>query len=195
MQQNGGSGFKRLIGLAILAFSITLAVIIGRRMSTEAMAVVIGVACGVLASIPTSLLILAVIRRGDQQVEWRQPTSPSPPVIIVQGGEPRRLELPELPRPAPRWQSTPRQFEVVGQAVTFPGELGAGQYLVYEGEDTGTVCDANWNVVHTVRAEGARPTVAPGMGTVRLTCEPLGQLAATVRLSMMGDAETVRKVP
>ena len=48
---------KKVAILALLAFAVTLAVIIGQRMSTDAMAVVVGVACGVLASIPTSLLM------------------------------------------------------------------------------------------------------------------------------------------
>jgi hypothetical protein len=41
-----------------ILFSVALAVVIGNRMSTDAMAVVVGVACGVLASIPTSLLMI-----------------------------------------------------------------------------------------------------------------------------------------
>jgi hypothetical protein len=102
--------------LAVIAFAVTLAIIIGRRMSTEAMAVVVGVACGVLASIPASLLIVAVARRGGQQDQWQQtrPRAASPPVVVIQGGQPQRWETPQLPA-STRYQNSPRAFEVVGQ--------------------------------------------------------------------------------
>ena len=58
---------RRIIGLAVVAGGITLAIVVGQRMSTDAMAVVIGVVFGVAASIPTSLLIVAATRgRRDQ---------------------------------------------------------------------------------------------------------------------------------
>ena len=41
-----------------LAFVVTLAVIVGQRLSSEAMAVMVGVVAGVAASIPTSLLVV-----------------------------------------------------------------------------------------------------------------------------------------
>ncbi|GAF73842.1 unnamed protein product, partial [marine sediment metagenome] len=97
--------------VALLAFAVTLAVIIGQRMSTDAMAVVVGVACGVLASIPTSLLILAVSgRRGEREVRQRRDY---PPVVIVNPGsnQPRYLQPPFQ---APLMQVQQRQFHVIG---------------------------------------------------------------------------------
>ena len=89
---------KKVAIVALIAFAVTLAVIIGQRMSTEAMAVVVGVACGVLASIPTSLLILAVSgRRGEREV--RQQRRDYPPVVIVNPG-PTSLVI--CSRPSPR---------------------------------------------------------------------------------------------
>ena len=101
--------------IAIIAFAVTLAVIIGQRMSTDAMAVVIGVACGVLASVPTSLLILAVSGRqpgrGEQR-EARQQRS-SPPVVIVNPGNNQPHYL-QPPFQAPPLQGQERQFRVIG---------------------------------------------------------------------------------
>ena len=54
---------SKLLPLLMLGFGVALAVIIGQRMSTDAMAVVIGVAVGVAASVPTSLLLVALLRR------------------------------------------------------------------------------------------------------------------------------------
>ena len=103
---------KKVVTVAVIAFAVTLAVIIGKRMSTDAMAVVIGVACGVMASIPTSLLILAESgRRGEREV--RQRRADYPPVVIVNPGsnQPRYLQP---PYPAPLIQGQERQFRVIG---------------------------------------------------------------------------------
>ncbi len=76
-----------LAGLAATAFAVTLAVIIGNRLSDEALAVLAGAVCGVGAAIPTSLLVVAVTRRRD---EARAPTTiahqsqgPYPPIVVI----------------------------------------------------------------------------------------------------------------
>ncbi len=56
---------KLLIGLVAMTFAVTLAVIVGNRLSDEALAVLAGAVCGVGAAIPTSLLIVVVSRRYD----------------------------------------------------------------------------------------------------------------------------------
>jgi hypothetical protein len=104
-----------------LVFAVTLAVIVGKELSTEAMAVVIGVVCGVAAGIPTSLLLLLALNRRDAQPDrdqdLQQARSGAPPIVVIQGGSPQ--SLPQGPQagywPAP--QSGPivnRQFQVVG---------------------------------------------------------------------------------
>ena len=107
---------KRLVALVLVAFAVTLAVIVGKRMSTDAMAVVIGIVCGVGASIPTSLLILAVTSRRETKEGRGQ--AGFPPVVIVNPGNqagqvPNYHQPPTLP-PALS-QGGPRQFRVIGQ--------------------------------------------------------------------------------
>ncbi len=114
---------KKVVAVAFIAFIVTLAVIIGRRMSTDAMAVVIGVGCGVLASIPTSLLILAVMnRRGEREIPQRREY---PPVVIVNpsSNQPHYLQT---PFPAPMLQPQQRQFRVIGDEDVV---LDEGRYL------------------------------------------------------------------
>ena len=80
---------KWLIPAACLVFVVTLAVVIGQRMSTDAMAVVIGVIFGVAASIPTSLLIIAASRRSivDRAMADRSNYERyMPPVIVLSPG-------------------------------------------------------------------------------------------------------------
>jgi hypothetical protein len=90
-------------------------------MSSEAMAVVIGVVCGVAASIPTSVLLLVVLNRGERQRcddrQQRQREANYPPVVVVQGSG--QAGLPPGPQagywpmadPGPAMH---RRFHVVG---------------------------------------------------------------------------------
>jgi hypothetical protein len=105
---------KKLLVPALLGFGVTLAVVIGQRMSTDAMAVVIGVAVGVAASVPTSVLLVALLRRErngwSQSAGWRselpqqsQPAYPqfaTPNVIILNPADllaGRGLQQPQIP--------------------------------------------------------------------------------------------------
>lgn len=56
-----------LIALAALIFIGTLAVIIGQRLSTEAMAVLLGVFAGVIASVPTTAVVTWLVLRNNNQ--------------------------------------------------------------------------------------------------------------------------------
>ncbi len=106
-------GFAGVVGVA---FAVTLAVVIGNRLSDEALAVLAGAVCGVGAAIPTSLLIVAVTRRQERGQERQQPTvqpqNAYPPVVVIAppGGQ-RWLEgggMPTFEVP------TQRHFTVVG---------------------------------------------------------------------------------
>ena len=75
---------KFLALMLVFVFTATLAVVVGNRLSDEALAVLAGTVCGVGAAIPTSLIIVAVTRR---HTEPRTQTGPSqaafPPVVVV----------------------------------------------------------------------------------------------------------------
>jgi len=86
--RNGGWGrLRTFIGLVVVAFAVAMAVVIGNRLSDEALAVLAGAVCGVGAAIPTSLLIVAVTRRrGERDAQRVQSFGPQggyPPVIVV----------------------------------------------------------------------------------------------------------------
>ena len=117
-----------ILGLAVVCFCVALAVFVGYRMSAEAMAVVIGVVCGVLASIPMSALILLITQRQRRpsldvapESPWMQPQQQwmqqrnMPPVVVIQGGQ-------AMPRPdmmelqPPMTAAMPRQFRVIGES-------------------------------------------------------------------------------
>lgn len=95
-----------------LAFGAIMALIIGQRMSAEAMAVVIGVAAGVAASVPTSLILIALLRRKyettpERAQEFRTSLAPfpqmtgQPPVIVLDPYQLVRQNQQAMPLPPP----------------------------------------------------------------------------------------------
>lgn len=118
---------RRLIPLSLMAGVVTLAIIIGQRMSTDAMAVMVGVVFGVAASIPTSLLI-ALAMRGARRPEppYRrddyQPSPPAPQIYVVNPGQlapgSPTAGQPALPQPpAGYYVAEPtRRYKVVGES-------------------------------------------------------------------------------
>jgi len=103
----------KVLVLAVAAFAITLAIVVGNRMSAEAMAVVVGsttsarMICGIAASIPLSVLILILTSRLGRSEPRRLDY---PPVVVVNPGVQAQADryLPYLPPAAP---SSPRSLE------------------------------------------------------------------------------------
>lgn len=120
-QGGAGMGLRKILVALGLVFVIALAVVVGKQMSAEAMAVVVGVVCGVAAGIPTSVLLLVVFSRRDQS-RFVEPDRPQrqhnyPPVVVIQGGSSQALppgqQAGYWPAPTPA-TSASRQFSVVG---------------------------------------------------------------------------------
>ena len=115
-------GSQRQSGLwGAVAFGVALAVIIGVRLEQAALAVVVGVACGVGASIPISLLIVSVLRRWDARVEKpeirnaEQRRAQSAPIVMV-----APPNAPQLTQPA-TWSGplpVERRFAIIGEEKT-----------------------------------------------------------------------------
>ncbi len=81
---------KRIAALVAVAFAVTLAVVVGTRLSSDAIAVLVGVVAGVAASIPTALLLIVVTRRrkeeDDDETYYQDRRRDGPPVIVVAPG-------------------------------------------------------------------------------------------------------------
>ncbi|MGD2146686.1 MAG: hypothetical protein PVH41_08335 [Anaerolineae bacterium] len=122
-----GSGWGRLkvfAGVVTVVFALTLALVVGNKLSAEALGVLAGTVCGVGAAIPTSLIVVAVTRRrngadsrqGPSQpaAGWARP-HPYPPVVVVSPPTGQQ-------RPYEDWNALPsslstraeRNFTVVG---------------------------------------------------------------------------------
>jgi len=113
-----------------VTFVVTLAIVIGWRMSPDAMAVVVGIVCGVLASIPTSTLLVWVMRQRDKQMEAHLQTRSYgnfPPVVVVNGQGTNGYGNGTMASPLPAGTlSGARNFKVIGQENT---ELNGGDVL------------------------------------------------------------------
>lgn len=83
---------RYMMAFVVAASGVALAVVIGNRMSTDAMAVVIGVLFGVGASIPSSLLIALLLRPRRVETPIADGHIPSvqaqaPQIYLVQPGQ------------------------------------------------------------------------------------------------------------
>lgn len=109
---------RYLLLLPLIAFAITLGMVIGERLSREAMIVILGVVAGIAASIPTSLLTAWMVARRTGPPAITPTPAPYPPPAQ----EPRIIVV-QSPPPAPA-ASVPlyaephreRQFNVIGGA-------------------------------------------------------------------------------
>lgn len=95
---------KRTLPFLFVGFGVALAVIIGQKMSSDAMSIMVGVAVGVAASVPTSLLLVALLRR--ERSVYRpdpaqQPLQPpaAPNIIMLDPSQFQRGQQPQLPVP------------------------------------------------------------------------------------------------
>jgi hypothetical protein len=117
-------GMKRVALALVGVFVLALAVVVAKRLSADAMAVVVGIVCGIGASIPTGLLMLYVLNKRDadaaqRQQEQQRPASVAPTVMII--GPPAGMQQPYWGQPmgAPYFpqQMSPgaqRQFQLLG---------------------------------------------------------------------------------
>lgn len=111
---------RRVVGLSLIAFVVALGIVVGNRLSAEAMAVVVGIVCGVLASVPTSILLLIMVRRMTNDSSQRSPQQQHqyPPVIVINpnAGQQGRGYDPwyDSPESQPS-RYLPRDFRIVGE--------------------------------------------------------------------------------
>ena len=150
-----GGNVRQLVALLTLGFIVTLGVVVGTRMSSDAIAVLVGVIAGVAASIPCALLLMAVTRRRETEAPARyderqyeahryndrrysdriDPRRAVPPVIVVTSGNAAPLQLPysaSFPHQATPPQSQ-RQFRVMGYEEAEVQPSGSAATAAWQG--------------------------------------------------------------
>lgn len=114
---------KKFLLVIGVAFTVTLAVVIGTRLSPDAMAVVVGIVCGVLASIPMTAILVWTLRVRDRQLEAQlgpqRMMGQYPPVVVVNGqGTNGSGSYAPLALSSSNGANGSRSFKVVGQENT-----------------------------------------------------------------------------
>ncbi len=126
-QQRVSKRLQLFVAVVAVGFAVTAGAVVAQRLSDEATAVLAGTVCGVAASIPTSLLIVWVTRRRQEERTSAMPNGVYPPVIVVQPpaqpGTPGAQPLQYL---GPYTAPAQREFNVVG------GETGEARYGHYQ---------------------------------------------------------------
>ena len=117
--------------LAGIAFAVALAVIVGNRLSSEAMAVVVGAVCGISASVPVSLALVIAASKNWGREETMPRDAPygagydvgahryAPPQILVvsappQAPSPYGFQNPYYLPPGAPDVGAPRDFKIIG---------------------------------------------------------------------------------
>lgn len=125
----------RTIAIVGAVFAVALAVLIGTRMSADALGMLVGVVCGVVASVPTSLVLVWALVRRSQSAGGEMSARPGmgshayPPVVVVNPGPGYGLGgygppgLPAMDRNL-TLPGGPRSFKVVGDEETLLDNVG-----------------------------------------------------------------------
>jgi hypothetical protein len=112
-----------------IVFAATLAYVVGNRLSSEAMAVVVGALCGISASVPVSVALYiaasknwgretVVEARAEEMDRGPRSYPASPPFVVI--SPPAQVPYPYpgsqmyLPPQAPA-QGAPREFKIIGE--------------------------------------------------------------------------------
>lgn len=126
---------RAIVTVAVLTFCIALAVVIGQRLSGEAMAVLLGVIAGVGASIPTSLIVVWLALRTTQPTTRTADMSPPTPPSNRSGPGPERfIVVPPPPQQSASYATiaaTPRRS--APQAPYLQNQIGPRQFTVIGG--------------------------------------------------------------
>jgi hypothetical protein len=111
---------RRSLAWGTIAFGVALAVVVGIRLEQAALTVVVGVACGVGASIPTSLLVVALLQKRTDKNQRQQQANQTPQVVVL-----APQAIPQMRGSGASWPQeyalpvpTQRQFSVIGEEET-----------------------------------------------------------------------------
>ena len=114
--RNGGVFMKQVKRIAfgtLLAAAAILAVLISKRISPDATALLLGVLAGFVASLPAGLLLIIWTSPKRPDKAPPSPTEPSPPIMVITGSD--------SPPTSPIWpQSPPPGHE--SDSVAWPAE-------------------------------------------------------------------------
>jgi hypothetical protein len=131
--------WRRWLYFCLLSFVVTLALIIGWRLSDQAMAVIVGVVAGVVASIPTSLMVVWLALRARRAFPSETVWSAGEPVAAAPAAQPRVIIVQATPA-APASPTSQRSLTVLPayaapEPTAFNGLALGPRHFTLLGED------------------------------------------------------------
>ena len=111
---------KRIVAVFSTLFVITLAIIFGLRVSADALGVIIGVILGIMASVPTTLLLVFILARQHKAERPPYGLPQQPPVIIVNGPDKPAGYTSPPALPIPYQTNGHRRWTVIGDEEPEP---------------------------------------------------------------------------
>ncbi len=80
-----GKRIKRFLTLVIIVFTITVGIIVTQRLSNDAIALLIGLAAGVMVMVPLIALLFYVLRRQERRrrEEFQTRSTTQPQIFVV----------------------------------------------------------------------------------------------------------------
>lgn len=117
---------KKYLMMTSGIFAASVGIVVGLRLDGAAMAVVVGIVCGVLATVPMGLVLVWTLRVREKQIDaqfgpLRNGYGQYPPIVVVNGQGTHPLNGGGVPLPALAGGNGPRQFKVIGQENTENG--------------------------------------------------------------------------
>jgi len=115
---------KKFAAVAVIVVLATMTGIVGFRLSTDALSIIVGAVLGMAAILPTIILVGYLLKKNQEAMQHQQHNVSQPPVVVVGGMMPAPYPPPQpqqavgptnpagmLPPPTP---STPRRFHLMG---------------------------------------------------------------------------------
>ena len=116
---------KKVISIGVIVVAATITGIVGFRLSTDALSIIVGAVLGMAAILPTIVLVAYLLKKNQEAAAHQLQSHHQPPVIVVSGGMiPNQFMQPQqqpaqqpglLPPPS---QSAPRKFHLMGYEDT-----------------------------------------------------------------------------
>ena len=112
---------KKIIVIGVITSVAVMTGVLGFRLSTEALSIIVGTILGMMAVLPTIVLVGFLLKKNQETtLNQAQSVQHQPPVIVVSGGmAPHAFFQPPPPQnqPAilpPTSQTAPRRFHLMG---------------------------------------------------------------------------------
>lgn len=114
---------KKILAIGGMLVIGIMTAVIGFRLSTDALSIIVGAVLGMAAILPTIVLVAFLLKKNQESLTGHpQPMQQQPPVVVVSGGmmPPQYFQQQQPPSQAPQAmlppprQSAPRQFHLMG---------------------------------------------------------------------------------